>query len=385
MRKLNGRSDQISGLRAIDDHTLEVRLNAPVVYFLSKLAYPVAYVVDEDNVNQVNWEYRANGTGPFKLVTWEDDALLVLEQNEFYYGDLPQVQHVVYDLGPNLPLAQYETGEIDLIGIGGTTLERARDPNSQFYDQLQTGVSMCTSTIGLNSQLTPFDDARVRQAFNYALDKELLIDTFSNGNGLPATGPLPPGMPGFTGSSEGYPYNPERARQLLAEAGYANPADLPVLTYSASGYGDAGGYVTAVITLWQENLGVIIEPVVIEPFTYYDELYAGNVGHIYSSGWCADYPDPQNFLDILYHSTSRQNVGSYVNSEVDLLLEQARVERDSDERLTLYAEIERKIIEDAPVVFTTHGETAVLVSPDVQNYVFTPIGVRQLHRIAINR
>jgi ABC-type transport system substrate-binding protein len=192
-------------------------------------------------------------------------------------------------------------------------------------------------------------------------------------------------MPGFTGSSAGYPYDPDRARQLLAEAGYANPAELPVLTYSASGYGDAGGYVTAVITLWQENLGVTIEPVVIEPYTYYDELYAGNVGHIYSSGWCADYPDPQNFLDILYHSTSRQNVGGYANAEVDTLLEQARVERDIEARLALYAEIERRIIEDAPVVFTSHGETAVLVSPDVQNYVLTPIGVRQLHRLSLNR
>lgn len=383
--KLNGRSTQISGLHAIDDHTLEVRLMAPVVYFLSKLAYPVAYVVDQENVNQSRWEYQPNGTGPFKLTTWQDDALLVLERNEFYYGELPQLQHVVYDLGPNLPLSQYETGEIDLIGIGGTTLERARDPNSLFYDQLQTGVGMCTSTIGLNAQLPPFDDVRVRQAFNYALDKDLLIDTFSNGNGLVATGPLPPGMPGFSGKHRGYPYAPERARQLLAEAGYANPADLPVLTYSTSGYGDVGGYVTAVITLWQQNLGVTIEPNVIEPFTFYDELYAGNVGHMYSSGWCADYPDPQNFLDILYHSDSRQNVGSYVNTEVDAMLEQARIERDIAARLALYADIEQQIVADAPVVFVSHGETAVLISPDLQNYILTPIGVRQWHQVRINR
>ena len=383
--KLNGRSTHISGLRALDDHTLEVRLNAPVVYFLSKLAYPVAYVVDQENVSQSNWEYQPNGTGPFKLTTWQDDTLLVLERNELYYGELPQVQHVVYDLGPNLPLSQYETGEIDLIGIGGAALERARDANSPFYDQLQTGVSMCTDTIGLNNQRPPFDDVRVRQAFNYALDKKLLIDTFSNGNGLAATGPLPPGMPGFRGDHDGYPYNPEKARQLLAEAGYATPADLPALTYTTSGYGDVGGYETAVITLWQQNLGVTIEPVVIEPFTFYDELYAGNVGHIYSSGWCADYPDPQNFLDILYHSASRQNVGGYANAEVDALLEQARVERDITTRLALYADIERRIIEDAPVVFISYGETAVLVSPDIQNYVLTPIGVPQWHRVTLSR
>lgn len=383
--RLNGRTDQIRGLQALDDYTLEVRLEAPVVYFLAKLAYPVAYVVDEENVRQSDWEHQPNGTGPFALITWQDDELLVLARNPLYYGELPQVQHVVYDLGPNLPLSQYETGEIDLVGIGGPSLERARDPNSPLYDQLQTGVGMCTSTIGLNNQRPPFDDGRVRQAFNYALDKELLIDTFSNGNGLVATGPLPPGMPGFTGNNAGYPFDPERARQLLAEAGYTHPGDLPVLTYSTSGYGDASGYVTAVITMWQQNLGVTIVPDVIEPFTYYDELYGGHVGHIYSSGWCADYPDPQNFLDILYHSTSRQNVGGYANADVDALLEQARVERDQEMRLALYAEIERQLIADAPVVFVSYGETAVLVSPHLENYVLTPIGVPQWHRVRLNR
>ncbi|MCA9926993.1 MAG: peptide ABC transporter substrate-binding protein [Anaerolineales bacterium] len=383
--KLNGRSDHISGLQAIDEYTLEVRLTAPVVYFLSKLAYPVTFVVDAENVRQSNWEHRPNGTGPFTLETWEDDALLILARNELYYGDLPQLEHVVYDLGANLPLAQYENGDIDLVGIGGSTLERARDPNSPFYAQLQTVVGMCTSTIGLNNQLPPFDNVRVRQAFNYALDKQLLIDAFSNGNALPATGPLPPGMPGFTGDLAGYPFDPARARALLAEAGYADPSQLPVLTYTTSGYGDVSGYATAVITLWQENLGVRIEPQVIEPFTYYDELYSGNVGHIYSSGWCADYPDPQNFLDILYHSESRQNIGGYVNKEMDALLEQARVERDVPARLAQYADIERRIVADAPVVFVSYGETAVLVSPALKNYVLTPIGVPQWHRVAVVR
>ncbi|MCP5101554.1 MAG: peptide ABC transporter substrate-binding protein [Chloroflexi bacterium] len=383
--KLNGRSDQISGLRSIDEHTLEVRLTAPVVYFLAKLAYPVGYVVDQENVRQSDWEHQPNGSGPFRLMSWEDDQLLILARNEQYFGQVAQIEHVVYDLGPNLPLSQYETGEIDLVGIGGPTLERARDPNSPFADQLQTGVGMCTTTIGLNNQLPPFDDVRVRQAFNYALDKELMVDAFANGNGLVATGSLPPGMPGFTGQTSGYPFNLEKARQLLADAGYENLADFPILTYSTSGYGDAGGYVTAVITQWQQNLGVTIQPQVIEPYQFYDELYAGNVGHIYSSGWCADYPDPQNFLDILYHSQSRQNVGGYANPTIDTMLEQARIERDINTRLALYADIERDIVADAPVVFVSHGLTAVLVSPDLQNYILTPIGVRQWNHVSISR
>lgn len=383
---IDGQAEQISGLRAIDDYTLEVQLIAPVVYFLQKLAYPVAFVVDRDNVDTRNWEYSPNGTGPFRLQSWVDDKEIILVRNDSYYLEPARVGHIVYDLGPGLPLALYEEGEIDLVGVGGANLDRVEDPNNELHDQLQLGVSLCTTMIGLNTQTAPFDDVRVRRAFNYALDKELLIDTFSGGDALVATGSLPPGMPGYTAdSSRGYPFDPALANQLLDEAGYTDRATFPVVTFTTSGYGDVGGYETAVISLWQDVLGVTIQPVVIDPFIYYDELYAGNTGNLYSSGWCADYPDPQNFLDILYHSGSRQNEGRYANPEVDALLEQARVEADVVTRLALYADIERRIVADAPVVFVSHSLQAALVSPDLDGYVLTPMGVRQWHRVAANR
>ena len=383
---IDGEAEQISGLRAIDDHTLEVQLTAPVVYFLQKLAYPVAFVVDSETVDTRNWEYAPNGTGPFRLQSWVDDEEIILVRNDSYYLEPARVRHVAYDLGPGLALSQYEEGVIDLVGVGGANLDRVEDPNNRLHDQLQLGVSLCTSTIGLNTQLAPFDDVRVRQAFNYALDKELLIDTFSGGDALVATGSLPPGMPGYSSDpARGYLFDPVKANQLLDEAGYADRSAFPVLTYTTSGYGDVGGYVTAVITLWQETLGITVQPVVIDPFIYYDELYAGNTGNIYQSGWCADYPDPQNFLDILYHSDSRQNIGRYVNSGVDALLEQARIEEDVSTRLAQYAEIERRIVADAPVVFVSHSLQAALVSPALDGYVLTSIGVRQWHRVAVNR
>ena len=380
-----GTAGQISGLRALDDHTLAVRLNAPVVYFLEKLAYPAAFVVDRENVGRPDWEHHPNGAGPFKLETWRDDETIILVRNDRYYLEPAQIDRLTYHLGPGLPLSLYETDQIDMAPIGGDTLERAQDPNDPLSADLQTGVSMCTSVIGLNNQLPPFDDARVRQAFNYALNKTLLIETFANGNGLVSAGPLPPGMPGYTGRHEGYPFDPARARQLLAAAGYADPADLPPLTYTTAGYGDVGAYSTAVITMWQEHLGVTIEPVILDPFIYYDELYGGRVGHIFDGGWCADYPDPQNFLDVLYHSRSPQNLGRYHNPAVDARLEQARIERDVTARLAFYADIEGQIVADAPVVFTSHGLTAVLVKPHVQNYKLTPIGVPQWHRVWLDK
>lgn len=385
IERLDGRADTISGLRVIDDHTLEVTLAEPVVYFLAKLAYPVAYIVDRNNVTQSDWEHRPNGTGPYKLARWRDDEEIVLTRHDAYYGTLPPVETIHYDLGPGLALAQYENGEIDLVAVGGANLDRVQDPNSPYVDQLQTAVSMCTTTIGLNSALPPLDDVRVRQAFSYALDRELLVDAFWGGDALIASGPLPPGIPGFNADLEGYRYDPEKARALLAEAGYSNPAEMPTLTFTASGFGEVNGFVTAVITLWQETLGVTIEPQVIEPFQYYDVLYAGEAGHLFSSGWCADYPDPQNFLDILYHTGSPQNTGGFSNPEIDAMLEAARVERDVAARLALYAEIEQRIVEQAPEVFVAHGLTAVLVSPDLIGFQLTPIGVRQWHLLDVAR
>ena len=379
---LTGEATTISGLRAIDDHTLEVQLTAPIVYFLPKLAYPVAFVLDQENVTQRNWEHEPNGTGPFKLEVWRDDEIMVLARNEYYYRARPQIKHLVLLMGAGIPLSMYETGEIDLVGIGGSTLERVRDPNDPLADELQQGVSMCTTTIGLNNRIAPFDDLRVRQAFNYALDKKLLIELFWNGNALPSLGPLPPGMPGYTGDFAGYPFDPVQGQQLLAEAGYPNGDGLPVLTFYTSGYGDPGDFVTAVITMWQENLGVTIEPVILEPFAYYDELYSGNVGNIYDSGWCADYPDPQNFLDILYHSQSAQNIGGFADSELDQLLEQARIEPDVARRLGMYADIEAKLVTAAPVIFVAHDIDAVLVKPYVENYKLTPIGIPQWHLVS---
>lgn len=384
--KVAGTANEISGLRVIDDHTLEVTLSEPVVYFLSKLAYPVAFVVDGANVQQADWEHQPNGTGPFKLQTWRDDEIIELVRNDAFYKQPAYVERLVFDLGPSLALSQYENGEIDLVWVGGGSLERAQDPNDPLSADLRTVVDMCTQTIGLNNNLAPFDDVRVRQAFNYALDKERIIQTFTDGNALVANGPLPPGMPGFGGlNTPSYAYDPEKARQLLAEAGYADPADLGILTYTTSGYGDVGAFVTAVITLWQETLGVTIEPVVLDPFTYYDELYAGNAGHFYATSWCADYPDPQNFLDILYHSTSTQNLGGFSDPQIDGLLEAARVETDVTRRIGMYQEAEQEIVDAAPVVWISHGETAVLVSPDLIDYVLTPIGVPQWHRVKVQR
>ena len=146
-----------------------------------------------------------------------------------------------------------------------------------------------------------------------------------------------------------------------------------------------GSFEAAVISMWQENLGVTVQPQLLDPFVYNEELYGGNVGHLFSSGWCADYPDPQNFLDVLFHSRSPQNLGGFGHPEIDALLEEARTVGDPAQRMALYREIEQRIVEEAPAVFVAHSLSAVLVKPYLQGYELTPIGVPQWHTLSIER
>lgn len=382
--KLTGQASEIRGLRALDSHTLQVDIDAPKNYFLAKLAYPVAMVVDRETVAAPGWEYQANGSGPFRLESWRDDEILVLARFDDYYQEPAKITRVVYLLDAALPLARYENGEIDLVGVGGATLERVRDPNNPLSAQLRTGVDMCTSYVGFNASKPPFDDVRVRRAFSHALDRQRLITGLMSGQALPANGPLPPGMPGYQERAPAYPYDPELARALLAEAGYG-PDNLPVLTYTTAGYSDVSPYVAAVITMWQESLGITIEPQVLDPFIYTETLFAGVSGHLFDMGWCADYPDPQNFLDILYHSRSPQNLGSFGDAAIDASLEAARTIGEPAARLAAYARLEEQIVAAAPAVFVSHSLSALLVSPALQNYELTPIGVPQWRHVVLDR
>ena len=127
--------------------------------------------------------------------------------------------------------------------------------------------------------------------------------------------------------------------------------------------------------MWQQNLGITITVENVEPDKYSDLIHAGQHGQLFSGDWCADYPDPENFVDALFHTGAQQNESHYSSPQVDALLEQARTERDVARRMQLYQQAEQLIVDDAAVLFTTHGLSHVLVKPYVQGYVLTPIDV----------
>ena len=370
-----GQADHISGLKAIDDHTLQVTIDAAKPYFLMKLTYATAFVVDKANVESGdNWYRTPNGTGPYKLVEWTSFKRMVYERNMDFYLGPPSIPYVVVNLYSGVGFRLYETGDIDITGVPLYSVDRFTDPTDPIHNEVVSGVNLCTSYVVFDVTKPPFDDLNVRKAFSMAFDRKKYLDIVLSGRGLPAIGLYPPGLPGFNVNLDGLTYDPEAARKLLTESKYGN--NLPPIVFTDAGIGsDVGADVAAMVQMWQQNLGVKITIENLEPNYYLEQIYAGNHGQLMSTGWCADYPDPENFADILFHTGSPQNTGHYSNPALDALLEQARTERDVTKRIAIYQQTEQMIVNDAPVMFTVHSISYVLVKPYVKGYVFTPIDI----------
>ena len=373
----NGQAEHVIGLQALDEQTLQVTIDAPKPYFLLKLTYPTAFVLDKNNVESgEEWFRTPNGTGPYKITEWRRFEQITYEANPDFYLGKPSIPYVIVQLYSGVGIRLYEAGDIDLTYIGYYAAERFLDPTEPLHNELLTGVNLCTGYVTFDVTQPPFDDLKVRQAFSMAFDRQKFIDVVLSGRALPAIGVFPPGLPGFNIGLQGLPYDPERARQLLAESKYEDPQNLPPIIYTDAGIGSyIGADVAAISQMWQQTLGVEIIVENLEPNFYYDQIYAGQHGQVFGGGWCADYPDPENFADVLFHSSSAQNSGGYSNPELDVLLEAARVERDVNKRIQMYQQAEQKIVNDAPVLFTTHSLSYLLVKPYVKGYVFTPIDV----------
>ncbi|HEV8574452.1 MAG TPA: peptide ABC transporter substrate-binding protein, partial [Dehalococcoidia bacterium] len=331
-----------------------------------------------------DWTLDPNGTGPFKLSEFVLGQRIVLESNPDYHLDpKPSLQQVTYVLSGGSALVMYENDEIDLTGVGINDIERIRDPGEPLNAEFQESEQLDTFYIGFNVEEPPFDDARVRQALSMAIDKEAIASSILIDLVTPANGILPPGMPGYNEGLTGLPYDPDEARRILDEAG--GPEVLDGATILASGAGASPGPVLdAIVALWEQELGAVIEIEQEETGLFFRDIKEGNF-KISSQGWVADYQDPHNFLDLQFHSQSPLNDTHYSNAEVDALLEQARSEKDATARLDLYQQAEEIIVEDAAWIPLSHSKASVLIKPYVQGYVIPPFVIPNLRYVSISR
>ena len=390
--KLDGNATEVSGVRVIDDRNVEFTIDAPKSYFLAKLSYPTAYVLDQQQITaDDSWLEQPNGTGPFRLGQYDVGELLVLERNDLYHLGPPHIQSVQMILSGGSAMIMYENDEIHITGVGLDDLPRILDPDDPLNPELQRSPQdFDVFYVGLNVEEPPFDDVKVRQAMNYAIDLETIADVLLDGRVSPARGVIPPGFPAYTENLRSYSFNPELARDLMQQSTYADDyaaGTLPRLTLSISGSFGAAvpPYLEVILEQWTQELGFQVDIQQTEWATYLEDVKKGEY-QMFSLGWVADYPDPENFLDILFHSESLNNNTNYSNPEVDRLLVQARTDRDRDSRFQVYNQVEQLILDDAPWVWTWFsGEGYALIKPEVSDYFLLQMTIPKFRYIYFNQ
>ena len=381
-----GRADEISGVQVIDARTLEIKIDAPKAYFLAKLTYPTAFVVDQQQVeaNPRNWTRKPNGTGPYKMAEWRLNERIILEANEDYHLGAPSVDRVLYVLAGGSTLTQYENDELDVAGISVNDIERVlsdRDPLNADY---RSGDNLSVSYIGFNVTQPPFDDPNVRRAFAMAIDRRQIVRVVLKDMLDVANSFMMPGLPGYNQDATLPEFDPEGARAALAASKYKDAAGLGEVTLTEVGGGANAGIATqAIIEMWRTNLGVDVSIAQAEAASFYDDLDRGRL-QMFDIGWIMDYPDPEDIIDLLFHSTSRQNNTHYSNPDFDAIVEEARTESDPTKRLQLYQDAEQILLEDLPWIPLYFGKDHFVVKPRIQGFDPLPIVIPMLRYLSID-
>jgi ABC-type oligopeptide transport system substrate-binding subunit/class 3 adenylate cyclase len=362
------------GVKALDEVTLVVDLEGPTGYFLHLLANTIAFPVPRHVVERHGeaWAEPENivTCGPFRLEAWQPGELMTLARNPDYpgrfRGNLECVELLLSDLEPAVSLEMYERHRLDVVDVTAFEVDRMRQ---RYAGEYRRFPQLVTAYLQFDVSRPPFDDIRVRQALALATDREALVKA-ARPNCFPATGGfVPPGMPGHL-PGIGLPYNLQRARQLLTEAGYPSGQGFPVVECVARpDQADLGENLQA---QWEENLGVKIKWETVEWQAILARL-GEQVPHLLIMGWMADYPDPDNFLrariDHIQHQSGWRNRG------YDSLVKQAQRSLDQGERIKLYGDAEQILAEEAPIMPIFHTSVRLLVKPWVTRFPTT--GLRE--------
>ncbi len=366
---MQGRLDRVTGLRALGLHRLEITLSEPFAPFLSMLGLTTAYVVPREDVERLGDEFgrQASGSGPFMLVEWKHNQHVRLRKNPNWRGPGPLSSGICYRIIPEdfTAMVAFEKGSLDILPeiMASEFVRYTRDP--QWRDCVQQATGLNTYYLGLNCRREPFTDVRVRQALNYAIDRSTMLAAILDGRGEVARGPVPPLLRRGP-VPPGYGYDPQRARILLAEAGYPDGFSMQIYQTADTENLD----MCQAIQSYLLAVGIKVSIVQLEWSTFLAAVADGEADAFWLSWW-ADYPDAENFLYPLFHSANLGAGGNrsrYVDARFDSLIEQAVTTPDSQQRDTLYAQCEKLIVAQAPWVFFWHKQACSIHRPEIRGY-----------------
>lgn len=382
---------EVKNVEVVDDLTVRFTLKNAFAPFLSNLAYPTGLIVSPTAVKEHGKDFGKNpaGTGAFKFDSWKPNQRVVLTANKDYWNGAPKTNTVVFRPLPEAStrIAALQSGDADLIvEVPADNLDQLKsDPNTT----VQTEAGPHLWFLILNAKEGPFKDKRVRQAANYALDKQSIVENVLLGTGSVAKGPIAPAFgSAYDDSIEGYPYDPEKAKQLLKEAGYADGADVTFyVTNSGSGMLEPKAMGEAI----QSQLSDVGFRVKIETFewnTFLDRVNAGLAGKadMAEMAWMTNDPGTLPYLTLRTESfpdKSGFNSGYYSNPKVDELLEQIQATPDQDERDRLFKDLQQIVVEDAPWVFVANGKMTAAMTKNLDGFELHPAYVLYLKDAAL--
>ena len=380
------------GIKAIDDKTLEVVLSYDCPYFEEIMAFPATFPVRQDMVEgNEQWTYDPAtyiGNGPYKMAEWSHNAYILAEKNENYYD--------YENLGPdtirftllddaNAMLTAYNSGELDFI---------ENFPTDEMANYLASGEITVADYLGtyyvcFNTEDEVFSDPLIREAFSLAIDRNYIVENVSQAGEVPATAYVPSGVNDAAGPSgddfrtvggeyysvaaEDYEANCEKARELLAEAGYPNGEGFPTVEYTYNTDDKHKAIAEALQNMWQEVLGVTVTLSNQDWNVFLESRKQGDY-QIARNGWIADYNDPCSFLDMWY-TDGGNNDAQYSNPEYDAQIDAAKATSNQEERMAAFHAAEDILIEQdsvlAPIYFYTQP---YMLADDIQGMYYTPLG-----------
>ncbi|MBM7614615.1 glutathione ABC transporter substrate-binding protein [Alkaliphilus hydrothermalis] len=366
------------GIEVVDNHTIKIATNEPFAPLLAHLAHTAAGMLNEKAVTEGGENYAQNpvGTGPFKFQEWKTGESVTLTRNDDYFADKAKVKTVVFrNITENTArVIELETGGIDIAyDIPPTEVSRVEEDQNLV---LLRDESLSTAYIGFNAGKEPYNDVRVRQAINYAIDTDSIVEAVYQGVGKAAKGPLGTNVFGAHTDLEQYGYNLEKAKELMKEAGYENGFKATIMTNENQQRMD----IAEIVQNQLRDINIETEVQVVEWGTYLDETAAGK-HDMFILGWTTVTGDADYGLYALFHSSQFGDAGNrtfWSNDKVDELLDAARVEADPAKRAEYYSEAQEIIREEAPWVFTYNGENLAGTRKNVKGFKQHPAGHHKL-------
>lgn len=397
----------VTGVQVVNDYTLKIELNKTFTGFLNMLALPFTAVFPKEAHDKYGADMRtkAVGTGPFVIKEINEGNYVILDKNPNYWGkddagnQLPYLNgiKVTFIKDRKTELLEFDNGKIDLLfrlplelTSDIVTTDDKLQPNYSKY-QLQVMPSLALQYYGFQHMGTLFNNKDLRIAFSYAIDRQSIVQYTLKGAGLAAQhGVVPPGVPNYdTKIVKGYSYDPAKAREYMAKAGYPGGKGFPKLTLQInSGGGHNEQVAEAILKMLKENLGINVEMNIV-PFAQHLELIETGKSEFWRAGWVADYPEAENFLNLFYskHIPPTMEERSYLNSfrykseAYDKVFEEALVTVDADQRQLLYLKADQIMMDDAAIIPIYYYKEHRLLQPRVKNFPQNSMEYRNLRDV----